>query len=136
MKYVKDSEILNKLPTWEESSGFLSFLYDIPKEVEKFNKSFGFDLNYKVTPPVEIDGKKDTVRKVGFVLIRENPLLPERKYCLYSLLEQGVLFGYTGIYEDGNIKTLRKLSPIKDYKKAAFSFYDWARSLIKASCDK
>ncbi len=136
MKYIKDYEKIDKFHTWEESSGFLEFLSMVPKEVENFNKSFGFDILYKVTPPVEIDDSKDIIRKVGFVLIRENNLMPDRTYCLYSLLDKGLLYGYIGIYEDGSITTLRELSTIKDYKKAVYELYDWERSLVKASCDK
>ncbi len=136
MKYLRDSDYISKIPTWEESSGFLEFLSTISKEVEKFNDTFGFDIQYRVTPPSHIDGNKEIIRKVGFIVIRANRLIPERKYCLYSLLERGVLHGYIGVYEDTAISTIRELPPIRDYKESRVSVYDWLRALIKASCEK
>ncbi len=136
MKYLRDSDYISKIPTWEESSGFLEFLSTIPKEVEKFNNTFGFDIQYRVIPPSDIDGNREIIRKVGFIVIRENRLIPERMYCLYSLLERGVLHGYIGLYEDSTISTIRELSPIRDYREALVSVYDWLRALIKASCEK
>ncbi len=123
--------------TWEEESGFLRFLARVPAEVERFNRSFGFGLNYSVAPPEEIDGGREEIGRVGFVVIRDNPLLPERRYCLYSVLEEGVLCGYIGLYDDGGIRTLRELRPLKEFnERALMELYDWFRALMKASCDK
>lgn len=122
--------------SWEESSGFIAFLSSIPNEIEKFNNSFGFEIKYSAIPPLEIDGSRDVTRNVGFVVIRENKLLPERTYCIYSLLHQKILYGYVGVYQRGSIKTFRLLEPIVNFKKSKWTFYDWLRELVKISYEK
>ncbi len=122
--------------TWEEKSGLLNFLSLIPGEVDKFNENFEFGIRHIVTPPSDIDGDTEVPLKVGFVLSRDNPLLPEITYCLYSMLRDKVLYGYIGIYKEGSIKTLKELAPLKDFKKGELILYDWLRQLVRASCEK
>ncbi|KJR40776.1 hypothetical protein MCHI_003320 [Candidatus Magnetoovum chiemensis] len=136
MKDVKQRIEIYRSETWLERSGFLDFLTLVPYEVEKFNKTFGFDINYISASPKDIDGDKDKIANVGFVLTRNNILTSGRVYCFYSLLNERTLEGYIGLYNEGHIKTLRKLSPIKDYKNITFQLYDWLSDTVKASCDK
>jgi len=84
---------------------------------------------------VVIDGNTDTAG-VGFVVIHSNALLSERKYCLYSVLKDRMLYGYIGLFSGGMIETLRELKPMKDFRLGTVLLYDWLRDLIKASCDK
>ncbi|GAB4389559.1 MAG: hypothetical protein Kow0025_15670 [Thermodesulfovibrionales bacterium] len=121
--------------TWEEESGFLAFLSSVGAEVDRFNRSLGFDLEVIPAPPSTIDGA-EAGGNVGFVIVRRNPVLPERTYCLYSLFEGGALYGFTGVYSDGRISTLKELGPVRDYRRSPLALYDWLRDLIKASCDK
>ncbi len=121
---------------WEEESGFLGFLTRLPKEVERFNATFGFRLKSVSNPPERIDNDADIVRSVGFVVVRENRLMPERQYCLYGVLKDRILYGYIGTFHDQEITTLKPLEPITDFKKGTLPLYDWFRELVKASCDK
>lgn len=120
---------------WEEESGLIDFLGGVQSEVERFNTKLGFSLKLLVSPPAEIDGEKETVRNLGFVVVRENRLMPERMFCLYSLLEGKTLYGYIGIYRDGSISTYRELKPANDFRNDLI-LYDWLRELLKTSCDK
>jgi hypothetical protein len=122
--------------TWAEMSGFLRFLSSVPGEVERFNRSLGFGLCQEPSPPVAVDGDAEAVHSVGFVITRRNPLLPEATYCIYSVLKNGVLHGFTGLFEDGRIRTVRELRPIKDFSNSGMALYDWLRELVRASCSK
>jgi hypothetical protein len=135
MKTLKGKKEYHKL-TWEEKSGFLDFLSIVPEEVDKFNKTFEFGITNKVSFPSEIDGNSESSLKLGFVLTRDNPLMPEVTYCLYSLLLNKILYGYIGIYRDRQIKTLKHLKPIKDFRKGKVILYEWLRQLVRASCEK
>ena len=86
--------------------------------------------------PIEIDGSADALRNAGFVIKRENPLMPEATYCLYSLLQDRVLFGYIGMCRKGGIVTLKELTPIQNFKKRKGVLYDWFSQLVRASCEK
>lgn len=121
--------------TWEEESGFLTFLSSVQAEVDKFNRALGFDFEVVAAPPFEIDGR-EAGDNVGFVIVRRNGVFPERTYCLYSLFDGRALHGFTGVYRDGSISTLRELGPARDYRKSTLALYDWLRALVKASCDK
>ncbi len=136
MRTLKEIREHKETHTWEEESGFLDFLSKMPEEVDKFNESFEFGINNRITVPSEIDGNTEMPLKLGFVLTRDNPLMPETIYCLYSLLTNKVLYGYIGIYNSGNIKTLKQLKPIKDFKKGKVILYEWLRQLVRASCEK
>ncbi|UCH79596.1 MAG: hypothetical protein JSW20_07495 [Nitrospiraceae bacterium] len=136
MKTVKKEIKYNHLTTWEEESGFLEFLTIIPDEVARFNETFGFDIHNLVNHPSDIDGDRKMAVKLGFVLERYNPLIPELTYCLYSLLSNGMLHGYIGIYKNGSITTLREMKPIKDYKRGQVVLHEWLGKLVKASCEK
>ncbi|MBF0555006.1 MAG: hypothetical protein HQK96_10705, partial [Nitrospirae bacterium] len=83
-----------------------------------------------------IDSNKDITRSVAFVLARYNTLIPNRQYCLYSILRDKSLYGYIGIYKDGSIDTVKEIGLVNDFKKMGLQFYDWMRHLIKVSCDK
>lgn len=136
MDILRNRKAPYEASTWEERSGFLAFLSMLPREVERFNQGLGFEISLEASPPVEIDGDKDAVRNVGFVITRRNKLLPERTYCIYCLLEDRALYGFTGVYTDGNIRTIRELRPVRDFGKGRQTLYDWMRELIRASCDK
>lgn len=122
--------------TWEEKSGFLSFLKAMPSEVHEFNRTFDFNITYSAVPPLDIDGSSYVTRYVGFVMIRENSLIPERRYCMYSLLKDKVLYGFIGVEKDRHITTIRQLQPIENFKKTKWIVYDWLRELVRASCEK
>ncbi|MCI4625178.1 MAG: hypothetical protein L3V56_04360 [Candidatus Magnetoovum sp. WYHC-5] len=136
MKKIIGFHQTSEVPTWVERSGFIDFLSKVPLEVERFNKTFGFDIEYKSTPPKNIDGSTELLIKTGFVMIRNNRIFSQRQYCLYALLEEGVFNGYIGIYNDGNIKTLMKVNSITDFKNVSFGLYDWMKELIRVSCNK
>ena len=119
---------------WVESSGLLQFLSTVPREVETFEHNFGFGLRYIDTPPDTIDGKEEDLLNFAFMVLRDNRVIPERRYCLYCILRERMLYGYIGVYIDGDIQTLWELQPISDFKRAGV--YDWLRGLVKASCEK
>jgi|Deesub1362A_J573_1020465.scaffolds.fasta_scaffold18573_3 hypothetical protein len=129
---------LNKRDThlWEEESGFLRFLSKLSKEVERFNETFGFDLKILPSTPETIDYKTDFIKEMGFLIIRDNPIMPERQYCLFSILKERILYGYIGYYKEGNIITLKEIGSITRFHNAEESLWAWIKALIKASCDK
>jgi len=136
MKAIRDENKYKTITTWEEKSGFLDFLSGIPAEVTRFNDSFGFDIHNIVVHPSDIDGDREMAMKVGFVLERSNPLIPELSYSLYAVLREKMLYGYVGVFKKGSIKTLRELKPIKDFKKGQPVLHGWLGQLVKASCEK
>jgi len=135
LRETDSGEVLHDVPTWEESSGLLRFLSLVPEEVERFNHAFEFNIKPVVSLPV-IDGNEDEGLKVGFVLVRDNKLLTDSRYCLYSVLRNRVLCGYIGIYSRDGIRTLKELRPITDFRKGQMMLYEWLRSLVRASCEK
>jgi hypothetical protein len=136
MKSVKDKNREKVITTWEEKSGLLEFLSTIPIDVARFNDSFGFDIHPLVIHPSDIDGDKEMVMKLGFVLERYNALIPELTYCLYSLLREEILYGYVGVCKNGSIKILRELKPITDFKTGELVLHEWLGQLVKVSCEK
>ncbi len=122
--------------TWEEESGFLSFITGVRAEAKKFAETLGFELDTDLPQPRTIDGDPGMPRALGFIVTRRNALLPGRTYCLYSLIKGRALHGYIGLYTGENIRTLRELTPITEYKKGLTVLYDWLMGLLKASCDK
>jgi len=121
---------------WEETSGLLGFLSKIDSEVRRFEDTTGFGLRVVPSPPEFIDGSQEMSRDVGFLVIRENLLLPERTYCLYSILHERKLYGYIGVINDGAVTTLRQVGHIGEFRKAAMSLHGWLKQLVKASCEK
>ncbi|UCD35139.1 MAG: hypothetical protein JSU90_12750 [Nitrospiraceae bacterium] len=136
MEISRKSKKREERVTWEEESGLISFLSSVQKQAESFNREFEFGVHSLASMPRDIDGDSELPRKVGFVLERRNPLLPELTYCLYSLLKGRDLYGYIGMYRDGSLTTLRELSPLKDFKKGKAVLYEWMRQLVRASCEK
>lgn len=136
MKTVRDKKKYDDAQTWEEKSGFLDFLSRVPVEVARFNDSFGFDIHNLDVHPSDIDGDREMALKVGFVLERHNPVLPELTYCLYSMLRDEMLYGYIGVYKNGSVKTLKELKPIKEFKMGQLVLHEWLGQLVKASCEK
>lgn len=136
MKVIKRSRLVKDIQTWEEKSGFLDFLSRVPEEVERFNRNFEFGIKNIVTPPAMINGDEGMPLKAGFVLVRDNPLVPEVTYCLYSLLLNRELFGYTGVLKNGSITTLKQLKPVKDFQKGNLILHEWLTQLVRASCEK
>lgn len=136
MKYVNDRKTTEKTVTWEEESGLIAFLSKVPEEVRKFNESFGFGISIKSLLPSEIDGDPDLALKAGFVVSRDNPLMPELRYCLYSLLLNKKLYGYIGLCRNSSIRTVKQLEPVRDFKKGEAVLYEWLRQLVRASCEK
>ncbi len=123
-------------PTWEEESGLLDFLSSVHGEVARFDSTLGFGLEYMAAPPSSIDGATEDLSAVGFVVVRRNPLITKRSYCLYSVLKDRKLHGFTGTYDGGAIETLKALTPLRDFRKGSQVLYGWLRELVKASCDK
>ncbi len=136
MKTIKKRKKDGETITWEEQSGLLNFLQELPREVDAFNEAFEFGIHQIINPPAAIDGKADRTPDLGFVLIRINPLLPEVTYCLYSLLNNRVLQAFIGIYTGDDITTLKELKPVKDFTQGKAVLYDWMRQLVRASCEK
>lgn len=121
---------------WEKESGFLTFLSSVPSETEKFEDATGFGLRYIARPPESIDGRHSPVRDLGFLVLRENRLIPGRTYCLYTLLAGRTLCGFIGICREGSITTCRELKPLDDFPEGKRILYDWLRALVRHSCDK
>jgi hypothetical protein len=136
MKASKQRKPVSEVPTWEERSGLLAFLSSIHKEVEDFNERLGFGIESVTTQLQEIDGDRERPRSVGFVLERKNPLMPEFRYCLYSLLKEKVLYGYIGVLTDGKIRTVKHLEPIQQFTKGKTVLHGWLTQLVRASCEK
>jgi hypothetical protein len=136
MKTSKKHTGLQEIRTWEEESGLLEFLSSVHHELSEFNDKLGFGIEHMVAPLSDIDADTSLPRRVGFVLKRNNPLVPEFTYCLYSLLEDRLLHGYIGICRDGSVKTVKQLEPIRDFRKGKEILYDWLRQLVRASCEK
>lgn len=121
---------------WEKSSGLIGFLSSVSSEVTRFNEATGFNIECIVRLPESIDGRTDSLDKLGFVVARNNRLLPDRIYCLYAVLKERELHGYIGSYRNGKIQTLRELGPISNFVKGKAALYDLLRALLKASCEK
>lgn len=117
----------------KELSDFISL---IPLEIGKFNEAFGFQIKGVTGEPTLIDGQPVEHPRTRFLLIRENPLLPEQTYCLYSILRGAVLHGYVGTYRDNTITSVKELKPLTDFTKGREILYDWLRQLLHASCEK
>lgn len=135
---MKPSDLKGKTPEnlWEETSGLLGFLSKIDSEVRRFEDATGFGLRIVPSPPDMIDGDKAMNRDVGFVVIRKNKLLPERTYCLYSVLRDRKLHGYIGVINDGTITTVKEIGGINEFSKAGISLHVWLKELVRASCEK
>jgi hypothetical protein len=136
MKTSKQRESYGVIKTWEETSGLLAFLSSIHKEVENFNGRLGFGIEVVTAPLQEIDGDRETPHNVGFVLERKNPLMPEFRYCLYSLLRDRVLYGYIGLLTDGAIRTVKHLKPMREFTEGKAVLHEWLTQLVRASCEK
>jgi len=136
MKTSKQRDSFSEIKTWEEESGLLAFLASIHRRVEDFNDQLGFGITSVSSSLQEIDGDIEMPRKVGFILERNNPLIPEFRYCLYSLLKDKALYGYIGILGDGKIRTVKHLQPIKNFRNAAGALHGWLTQLVRASCEK
>ncbi|KPK35947.1 MAG: hypothetical protein AMK70_04150 [Nitrospira bacterium SG8_35_1] len=136
MKTAKYKSIVRKTITWEESSGFLQFLSSVPDRVRTFNQSFEFCIENLSPLPLDIDGDTEIPLQVGFVLKRNNLLLPELQYCLYSVLKEKMLYGYIGLYRNGSLTTLKELKPIRDFHKGEAVLHGWLTQLVRASCEK
>jgi hypothetical protein len=136
MKTMKEEKTIEGKQTWEEKSGLIAFLSSVNKEVAVFNETFEFGISNMSGVLKSIDGNTGLPLKAGFVLERCNPLLPEVTYCLYSVLSNQSLSGYIGICRDGNVKTLKTLKPIRNFKKGKAVLYEWLRQLVRASFEK
>ena len=123
-------------PTWEEETGFLDFLSKVYAEVARFDSFFDFGIVPLTSPPESIDGNRELMGNIGFVVIRRNSIFIGRDYCLYSVLRGRVLFGYIGVYAGGVIETVRELKPMTEFRNGTAMLHDWLRDLVKASCDK
>ena len=123
-------------PTWEEESGLLDFLSRVNAEVERFESTFDFGVAALPSPPENVDGNTDIVRRIAFVVLRRNSALTGRDYCLYSLLKGKALHGFIGIVTGEAIVTVRELKPVTDFREASASLLVWLRELMRASCEK
>lgn len=120
----------------KEEKNLSDFISSVPREVAKFNESFDFELRQIDEEPSKIDGEPVGHRRICFVLVRENRLLPEQTYCLYSLLKDRTLCGYIGLYRNNTITTLKEFKPLSDFTSGGEVLYDWLRQLLHASCEK
>jgi hypothetical protein len=120
----------------KEEKDLSDFISSIQQEVSKFNRTFDFDLRQIDEEPSKIDGEPVGHRRICFVLVRENRLLPEQTYCLYSFLKDRSLCGYIGIYRNNAITTVKELKPLPDFTRGGEVLYDWLRQLLHASCEK
>ncbi len=136
MKILSENKKFEKIYTPEEQSELFQFHSTIRREVNKFNENFEFGIRHLEAQPSDIDEDKDITLRVGFVLTRNNPLIMDKTYCLYSVWRDRKLYGYIGIYKDGSIKTLRELKPVHSLKEGQLVLYDWLRQLVWASCEK
>jgi len=136
MKTLKHKESFSEVRTWEEESGLLEFLSSIHQATEEFNDRLGFGIASVASPVIEIDGDREMPRTIGFVLERNNPLIPEFRYCLYSLLKDKVLYGFIGILSNGKIRTVRRLQPMHSFRNADTVLHGWFTQLVRASCEK
>jgi hypothetical protein len=133
---MKDALHERTAASWAETSGLLTFLSRVRGEVTRFDEALGYGIRNIAAPPTEIDGKTDALRDVGFVVVRHNTLLPERTYCLYSLLRERRLSAFIGTISGGSIHTVRALRPLEDFSRGTAVLYEWLRDLVKASCEK
>lgn len=122
--------------TWAEESGLIAFLSRVPAEVERFEESFRMGLRYVPVPPKDIDGNEEIAQNTAFVVVRKNRLLPERDYCLYTVLDNKKLRVAYGIYRDGHILTVKEFDPLEEFSKAEAKLYNWLRELLRISCEK
>ncbi|NTU41884.1 MAG: hypothetical protein HGA78_02285 [Nitrospirales bacterium] len=136
MKILGKQEGKKAGESWEEESGLIAFLSRVSSGVQRFDGMTGFGIRSLATPPTDIDGDPEIVGKVGFVVLRDNSVIPERTYCLYTVLQGQVLQARVGIYSNGRITTLRELGEITDFRKGESVLHDWLKGLVKASCDK
>ena len=136
MKSIKREKDYFEKDTWEEKSGLIQFLSEVAVNVDAFNRDFDFDIHNRVVPPHDIDGDADLPHKTGFLVTRDNQLMPELTYCLYSVLRHEQLYGHIGIYRESQVKTLRELKPIKDFRTGKLVLHDWLTQLVRASCEK
>lgn len=136
MKKTQETNKIVSVDSWIEKSGFIEFLSKMPAEVERFNKTFGFNIDYRNTPPEDIDGSTRLLVNLGFVMVRKNAVLGKRDYCLYAVLEDNVFCGYIGTYIDGSIRTLKNVGCVQDFKNVQYEVYDWMKELVVASCNK
>lgn len=137
MEKMKASVQSFRGPTWEEESGLLAFLAKVNAEVARFDQTFDFGISLLPALPASIDGNKDLLKGVGFIVIRRNSSLVGRDYCLYSVLKGQTLSGFIGIYnKDGLIETVRELKHMTDFRNGVAGLHDWLRALVKVSCEK
>lgn len=122
--------------TWEEQSGLLDFLAAVGTQVADFERELGLGVEIVPAPPISIDGSRAEIEKLGFLVVRNVGVMPDRTYCLYCLLRGRVLRGFIGLYADGRVSTLRELAPLAQFRRARGKIWDWLRALVKASCDK
>jgi hypothetical protein len=125
-----------KVETWEETSGLLDFLRCVRAEVLRFADALGFELEIDLPQPHAIDGDHALPRGLGFMVVRRNPLISSRTYCLYTLIRGRTLGAYIGVYGEDNIITVRDLAPLAQFRKGQAALYDWLRALLKVSCEK
>jgi hypothetical protein len=125
-----------KHETWEEQSGLLDFLRGVRAEALRFADTLGFELETELPQPRSIDGDPARPRGLGFMVVRRNPLISSRTYCLYTLIQGRELGAYIGVIAGDNIVTIRELAPLTDFMEDQAALYDWLRALLKASCEK
>jgi hypothetical protein len=135
MKKTDTLDAAAETRTWEEESGLLDFLSKVYGEIARFDSTFDFGVTALPSPPKNIDGETDVLRRIGFVVLRRNNVLG-RNYCLYSALGERALHGYIGVYMGDTIGTVRELQPMTDFREGTASLLGWLRELVRASCEK
>jgi hypothetical protein len=136
MKTAEKIRQPNKPQQRQEEDGLIKFLSGIHKEVVNFDRTFEFGVSSVASPPASIDGSTEEIKNVGFLAVRNNKLLSDRTYCLYTLLKGHELHAYIGVYTKENVETIRELSKLENFEKGRTALLDWLKALVKASCEK
>lgn len=121
---------------WFINSGVIELFKQAPLMTGKFNEAFGFNLKYYGTPPEKLDGDENAASTIAFYIVRENRLLPERRYCLYVRVHSERISAHIGYLSNGNIITINEIETLSRVKSPQDSLYNWLRALLRASCEK
>ncbi|RME65042.1 MAG: hypothetical protein D6778_06940 [Nitrospirae bacterium] len=130
------SQATRNTEDWFTNSGVIELFREAPQMTRRFNDAFGFNLKYYGTPPEKLDGDEEAASTVALYVVRENRLLPERRYCLYLRVQPEKISAHIGYVSDGNIITITELGSFSQVKSPQDKLYDWLRALMRASCEK
>jgi len=121
---------------WEERSGFIRFVSGLQRAVQIFEDRLGFDLQIVAEPVREVDRDTNPEGAIVHVIVRNNPVFGEKRYCLFTRFDGEALRASIGFYADGAITALHPVGIVKDFHHPDTVVYEWLKALVKASCDK